>query len=66
MFLCYWKDKKVVRCLNSNLIYSEKTTFCQRGDRNVEGGITNVRRPIVIEHYNKKMGGVDRRLIYIH
>jgi DNA polymerase III epsilon subunit-like protein len=53
--LVCWKDRDIVYCL-TNSIATDKLGVAYR---RVTGGRVCIQRPMVIEHYNKYMGGVD-------
>ena len=54
-----WQDKREVKLL-STFHTGENTVVKRRRSKNVEGGIEEIIKPLMIHDYNQNMGGVDR------
>jgi hypothetical protein len=58
MMALKWMDKRPVSMLST--IHDNSMTTKVRRTRRAVGGQEEVRKPVVVEQYNKYMGGVDR------
>ena len=58
MMALKWMDKRAVSMLST--IHDNSMTTKVRRTRRAVGGQEEVRKPVVVEQYNKYMGGVDR------
>lgn len=56
-----WIDCQPVRILFSDPFVGKQIGICIRNRKLSKGGSSVHSRPDVIRHYNKQMGGVDRR-----
>ena len=52
-----WMDKRPVAMLTT--VHDDSVVTKQRRTRAVQGGVEDVRKPVVVERYNEFMGGVD-------
>ena len=52
-----WMDKRPVTMLST--IHDDSTVTKQRRTRAVQGGVEEIRKPVVVEQYNQHMCGVD-------
>lgn len=53
-----WADKRQVSMLST--VHDDSVLTKTRRTRHVQGGREEVRKPVMIEEYNKHMGGVDK------
>ena len=53
-----WHDKRVVKMLST--FHNNETVDKERWSKNADGGVEVVKKPKMVEEYNKYMGGVDR------
>ena len=53
-----WADKRQVSMLSS--VHNDDMMMKVRRTRRVEGGLEEVRKPVMVEQYNQYMGGVDK------
>ena len=53
-----WHDKRVVNMLST--FHNNETVDKERRSKNADGGVEVVKKPKMVEEYNKYMGGVDR------
>ena len=59
-----WKDKRDVAMLST--YHNSEMIVKQRRSRKAEGGLEEIRKPVVVEDYNQNMGGVDKsKLLHI-
>lgn len=58
MMALKWVDKRPVSMLST--IHDDRMMTKVRRTRRADGGQEEIRKPVVIEEYNKYMGGVDR------
>ena len=57
MMALKWMDKRPVSMLTT--IHDDSMTTKVRRTRRVQGGLEEIRKPVVVEQYNQFMGGVD-------
>ena len=53
-----WKDKQLISMISS--IHNDEIISKRRRTRLVTGGREEIRKPVMIDEYNKYMGGVDK------
>ena len=53
-----WKDKRLISMISS--IHNDEIISKRRRTRLVTGGREEIRKPVMIDEYNKYMGGVDK------
>ena len=58
MMALKWMDKRPVSMLTT--IHNDSMTTKVRRTHRVQGGLEEIRKPVVVEQYNQFMGGVDR------
>ena len=53
-----WRDKRDVLMLST--YHDDSMVGRSRRSRAAEGGLENIQKPLVVDEYNKFMGGVDK------
>ena len=53
-----WKDKRIVHMLST--FHGDDMIDKRRRTRKADGGVEVIKKPLMVDDYNRHMGGVDR------